>query len=325
MTMSDTGGTKKLKKKPSKKKMASPEKNTDPNAAVTDEMVCQSKIDSLHNLRPCRTGLCNLEIIERLPSHDSGKPPVIFIHGAFIGAACWAEYFLDFFAENGYRAIAVSLRGHGSSWGGDRLYTFGLNDYVNDLASVIASIDKEPVLVGHSMGGLIIQNYLKQPGSRAKAAVLMASAPPDGLSRTAPTMLFRYPISCLKLNMINTLPRSVWGKMVSDEEIRDIFFSRNTSIESIRRFLPMFQHESPFAIFEMTYFDVFTVRKINIPVFVMGGENDIIIPPGFVSYTASFYSTKPFILEGEGHAIMLSDEWQKAAEGIIKWFQDTNI
>lgn len=313
--MSDAGNKKNLKKSPKKTK----------TILANEKKEKISAQDGLHDIRPCNSGFCDLEIIERLPARQEGKPPMIFIHGAFIGAACWAEYFLDYFAEKGHRALALSLRGHGSSWGGDRLYSFGINDYVNDLASVIASLDDEPILVGHSMGGLIIQNYLKKPGSRARAAVLLASAPPEGLSRTAPTMIFQHPLSCVKLNMINLVPRSMWASMISEEEIRDIFFSDLTSLESIKRFMPMFQHESPIAIFEMTCFDIFTVRKINIPIMVLGGEKDIIISPGFTSYTASFYGTKPVILEGEGHAIMLSDKWQKAADSIVQWMEDQNL
>lgn len=265
----------------------------------------------------------HLEIIEKKPDKDFGKPTLLFIHGAFVSGECWDVHYLDYFAAKGFRSVALSLRGHGSSWGGDRLYSFGIGDYVRDVASVIASLGTEPVLVGHSMGGFIIQNYLRLPGSRAKAAVLMASAPPDGLIRTAPAMLFTHPASCMKLNMVNMLPRSSWADIISEEEIRDIFFSRLTSVDSVRRYLPMFQHESPAAIFEMTFPDVFSIRKIKVPVFVMGGEHDIIIPPGFVNYTASFYGTKPLILDEEGHAIMLSDDWEKGAESILKWMDET--
>jgi pimeloyl-ACP methyl ester carboxylesterase len=46
----------------------------------------------------------------------SDRPtPLLFVHGAWHGAWCWDEYFLDFFAGRGYRALAVSLRGHGNS------------------------------------------------------------------------------------------------------------------------------------------------------------------------------------------------------------------
>ena len=58
-----------------------------------------------------------LEVIERKPRRESDKAPLLFVHGAWHGAWCWDENFLDFFAEKGYRAVALSLRGHGNSSG----------------------------------------------------------------------------------------------------------------------------------------------------------------------------------------------------------------
>ncbi len=109
----------------------------------------------------------NLEIIERHPEKDSGRPPLVFVHGAFTSGECWDEYYLGYFASRGYRSIAISLRGHGKSYGRDILWQFGISDYVNDVASVIESLDRKPVLVGHSMGGLVVQNYLKMHSSKA--------------------------------------------------------------------------------------------------------------------------------------------------------------
>ncbi len=266
-----------------------------------------------------------LEIIERRPSKASEKPPLLFIHGAFTNAECWKEYYLDYFAKNGYHAVALSLRGHGKSWGSESLYSFGIDDYVKDVTKTVAGFKKEPVLIGHSMGGLVVQNYLKLPGSRAGAAILMASVPPEGLARSGFTMMMQYPASTFKLQMINALPRSMWKGFVSENEIRDIFFSETTSTESVLKFMPMFQHESPLAIFEMTFFDMLEAKKIKLPMLVMGAEKDIIIPPGFVQFTASVYQTSPVILENEGHAIMLSDCWQKSADIIIRWLDENGF
>ena len=53
-----------------------------------------------------------VDVIEKCPSRDSQKPPLLFVHGAYHGAWCWDEHFLDFFAAKGYRSVAVTLRGH---------------------------------------------------------------------------------------------------------------------------------------------------------------------------------------------------------------------
>ena len=56
-----------------------------------------------------------LEVIDKGSSSESHPTPLLFVHVAWHGAWCWDEYFLDFFAYRGYRALAVSLRGHGNS------------------------------------------------------------------------------------------------------------------------------------------------------------------------------------------------------------------
>lgn len=51
-----------------------------------------------------------LEIIDHKPKDISKAVPLLFVHGAWHGAWCWEEYFLPYFAEHGYRSVALSLR-----------------------------------------------------------------------------------------------------------------------------------------------------------------------------------------------------------------------
>ena len=55
------------------------------------------------------------EVIEKGRSSEAHPTPLLFVHGAAHAAWCWDEYFLDFFADRGYRAVALSLHGHGAS------------------------------------------------------------------------------------------------------------------------------------------------------------------------------------------------------------------
>ena len=105
-----------------------------------------------------------------------GRPaPLVFVHGAWHGAWCWDEHLMGWFAERGYDCHAVSLRGHGSSDNDRSLRATRLDHYVADLASVVDGLDAAPVLVGHSMGGLVVQRYLE--GRDLPGAVLMAPVP----------------------------------------------------------------------------------------------------------------------------------------------------
>ena len=56
-----------------------------------------------------------LEVIDKGSCSQAHTVPLLFVHGGWHGAWCWDDHFLEFFAGAGYRAVALSLRGHGNS------------------------------------------------------------------------------------------------------------------------------------------------------------------------------------------------------------------
>lgn len=119
-----------------------------------------------------------LEVIDKGQISETHSYPVLFLHGAWHGAWCWNEHFLDFFATQGFRVLAPGSLGHGSSPTGKSIRMCSIADFVSDLSSVIDSLPSPPILVGHSLGGFVIQKYLDTHD--VPAAVLLASAPPRG-------------------------------------------------------------------------------------------------------------------------------------------------
>ncbi|MGM0715392.1 alpha/beta hydrolase [Brevibacillus parabrevis] len=118
------------------------------------------------------------DLVTFSPSTKSRSNPILFIHGAFHGAWCWEEYFLPYFAAHGYEVHALNWRGHGKSSDKERLRGNRITDYVEDVSHVASSLKQPPILVGHSMGGFVMQKYLENHS--AAAGVLLASAPPGG-------------------------------------------------------------------------------------------------------------------------------------------------
>ena len=55
------------------------------------------------------------EVIDKGSCSEAHPAPLLFVHGSWHGAWCWDEHLLDFFADKGYRAVALSLRGHGEA------------------------------------------------------------------------------------------------------------------------------------------------------------------------------------------------------------------
>ncbi len=109
---------------------------------------------------------------------DWGKgQPIVFSHGWPLSADDWDAQML-FFLNHGYRVIAHDRRGHGrSTQVGDG---HDMDHYADDLATLTAHLDlKNAVHIGHSTGGGEVAHYLARHGeSRVAKAVLISSVPP---------------------------------------------------------------------------------------------------------------------------------------------------
>lgn len=168
-----------------------------------------------------------LEIISKYPSNGTRPTPLLFIHGALHGAWCWDVHFLDYFAQHGFAARAVNLRGHGKSEGGENLRWTRISEFVDDLANAIQQLASSPILIGHSMGGFIIQKYLENHS--APGAVLLSSAPTEGLLSAALRIARRRPLIFAKVN----LTRSLFPLVATPDLAREAFFPRNYRVSCL--------------------------------------------------------------------------------------------
>ena len=148
---------------------------------------------------------CSLELIHRTPSKRMRKPALLFVHGAYVGAWCWDVHFLRYLAECGFPSYALSLRGHGAS-GCDREFSMlGIDDYVADVERVVAYARRVPVLIGHSMGGLVVARLLGRSAASnagAPGAVLMAPVPMTGLIPAVSGVAMHAPMLLLEMNQV---------------------------------------------------------------------------------------------------------------------------
>jgi len=120
-------------------------------------------------------------------------------------------------------------------------------------------------------------------------------------------------------------PRRMWDCMVSLQELRDMFFGRDTDPETVKKYFPGFQHESYRVIWDMSWPDFFIQpQKTKTPMLILGGEHDVIIPPEIIEDTAVAYDAESHIFPNTGHAMMLDNSWQTVADHIIGWL-DKNV
>ena len=262
-----------------------------------------------------------LEIICRLPLTQSTKPPILCVHGAFNHARCWDEYFLPYFAKAGYPAYALSLRGHGNSAGANRLYWTSLADYVHDVAQVSQNLAQPPILIGHSMGGMIIQKYWETYHSY-RAAILMASVPPQGLWSPSVYLAFQDPGLFWQLSLVQVLGLG----FVTPSLLKTALFSEPTTDEVIQNYLAQLQPESQRVILDMLWLNLPTLlSKPTSPLLVLGAANDKFFPQFLINWTAQTYDAQVHIFSHMAHTMMLEPAWQKVADYILSWLQQRDL
>lgn len=259
-----------------------------------------------------------LELITALPAKDTGKPPLLFVHGAFAGAWMWAERFLPWFAARGYRASAVSLRGHGQSFGREHIDHHSIRDYVDDVAVAVAAVGQAsgaaPVLLGHSMGGFVVQKLLeRQP---ARAAVLMCSVPPQGLLAASFHLVFNNPTLFVDFN------RLLGGNEIAPDAVRAALFAHPLSDEVVAGYSRRMAIESQRAIWDMSMFNLVALHAVHrTPLMVLGTEQDQLIPPFLVQATAQAYGVSDHLFRGFGHGFPLEPDAERIAEAVVTWLE----
>ncbi|MGF6852983.1 alpha/beta fold hydrolase [Paraburkholderia sp. CI3] len=130
-------------------------------------------------------------------SGDPNGPPIILVHGLLGSRLNWDAQVQSPELRQ-YRIITYDLRGHGLSDkpSGPEPYHDG-NRWGDDLAAVIqGSHARKPVLVGWSLGGVVISNYLAKYGDRAVAGAVYV----DGVVELAPVQIVDHPDVYLDMN-----------------------------------------------------------------------------------------------------------------------------
>jgi len=200
-----------------------------------------------------------LEVLSREPQGKARPTPILFVHGMWHGAWCWDEHMMPYLVQHGRATHALSLRGHGASEGRERLRWNTLASYVADLEQVAAQLPAPPVLVGHSLGGIIVQKYLGK--HQGPAAVLMASAPPRGLLPSTLRFLRRQPLAFLQAN----LTLSMYPAISTLERCREMLFSAGMPDEQVAGYLARLGDESYRAYLGAIFLFISRPTKITTP------------------------------------------------------------
>lgn len=265
-----------------------------------------------------------LELLHYPATPGHTRPPLLFVHGACHGAWCWEPSYMPFFSSQGWDCYAVSLRGHGASAGREQLHAFGLEDYVSDLLQTAARITEQcgrrPILIGHSMGGAVVQMALRIATERFSAAVLLASMPPQGMTKHENLgLLLTHPLNLLALK------RLMDGKPLGPQQVQRLpFFDRAISREDATIYAGLLQPESNRAKAGLSQLQI-PAFTLTIPLLVIGSARDRLFATDALQRTAAFYGTTAQVLAQGCHDLMLDPDWKQSASAIAAWLQTLPI
>jgi pimeloyl-ACP methyl ester carboxylesterase len=252
----------------------------------------------------------------------SRRPPVIMIHGAFCGP--WSLGGLkQKFEDAGYRVASPCLRFHDEKPPPAALGTTGLGDYAADLEDEMRALNEAPILVGHSMGGLLAQQLAAR--LPARALVLLAPSAPWG---TPPTTLFE-----IGAAQALHLQPGYWNQVL--EPNRDAALTHSLNMlprhmrdEVFERLVP----ESGRATFEIMNWGLdlnhasgVEAEKVMAPLLFLTGTEDRINPPSTVARIAALYGARATheVLDGMGHWLIGEPGWERLAERALAWLAQT--
>lgn len=208
--------------------------------------------------------------------------PIVFHHGWPLSADDWDNQML-FFLSQGYRVIAFDRRGHGRS---DQTDTGNdMDTYATDTAELVNALDlKDAIHIGHSTGGGVVTRYVAGAESgRVAKAVLMGAVPPLMLQTSAnpegtPKEVFdgfRNALIANRAQFFKDVPAGPFygfnrdGAEVSQGLIDNWW---RQGMEGGAKA----QYDSIEAFSETDFTD--DLQTITIPVLVMHGEDDQVVP-----------------------------------------------
>ncbi len=260
--------------------------------------------------------------------------PVVFIPGLWMHADSWSSW-CELFRAEGYQPLAQSWPGVAASVAQTRAHPEGMNrqgigEIADHYARLIGTLGTKPVLIGHSFGGLLVQNLLGR--GLGAAGVALDAAPIKGvLALPFSTLRSSFPVLGNPANYGRTVMltaaqfRYGFGNAIGATE-SDELYSR-WAIPGPGR--PLFQ--AAFANFLPG--SAAAVNRANAsrgPLLLLAGEKDHIVPPVVTRATHRLYRHSAAVTDfrempGRGHSLAIDHGWLEVATTVLAWLQSHGL
>jgi pimeloyl-ACP methyl ester carboxylesterase len=256
------------------------------------------------------------------------RTPLMLIHGAWLASGSW-ENFSNYFSARGFAVSAPEWPRKEAGVEAQReaaemIKGLGLDEIVDHYEAEIRALDEQPVLIGHSYGGLIVELLLDR--GLGRAGVAMSPAPPKGI--------LVLPFSTLKVATPALAHPSKWHGVVTltPDEFTYGFvntFSPEDAAAAYEKYaVPetgQIFYEAGFANFRMDPpSEVDFKRDDRAPLLIVGAEKDHTVPASlahkqYEKYEKSDAQTDYLEFPGRPHLMMAAEGWEEIAAGIESW------
>lgn len=265
---------------------------------------------------------------------EAGRTPVVFVHGLWLHADSWSPW-VGAFEQAGYAASAVGWPGDGETVaatraGADRVAGHGLAEVVAHHAAAVGKLDRKPIVVGHSFGGLIAQRLLSD--GVASAAVAIDPAPVKGVLFLPPSALrvasiaLRNPANRKRaVSLTKQQFRYGFGNALTQQESDELW--EQWAIPSPGR--PLFEaavanfaSRSPAAVDRKS--------ATRGPLLITAGGKDHTVPAAVSRQTEKLYRNSSAVTElktfaDRGHSLTIDSGWREVADSVLGWLGERGL
>ena len=239
---------------------------------------------------------------------------MIMTHGAFCGG--WAfERFRTPFEAAGYGCLTPNLRAHGADAPRGAAAGVSMADYADDVATLIRAQAEPPILVGHSMGGLVAQ--MAATRAPVRALILLAPSPPWGVTGGS----LEEAVSAMSLYALGPF----WLRAIDPDYAAAKLYSLDRMEPAARkavfdRMVP----ESGRALWETLnwWLDPFMttqVVEVPAPALALSGGRDLIHPTFTVKQTAERIGAQAQEFPDMSHWLLAEPGWEAVAAACLDW------
>jgi len=259
---------------------------------------------------------------------ESTRPPVVFIHGLWLHASSWQPW-IDLFEEQGYEAVAPGWPGDADSVEATRtnpkaVADFGVDAIAEHFSLIMSKFATQPIVIGHSFGGLLAERLLGD--GHAAAAVAIDAAPIKGV---LPLPLSALRVAFVALRNPGNIDAAIsltreqfhygFGNAITEQESSELY--DRWTIPSPAR--PLFQAAS-------ANFNPHSETKVETgneergPLLLTMGSKDHTVPEAiskstYKKYRKSEATTDLVEFEDRGHSLTIDHGWKDIADHVLSW------